>query len=154
MYAQANTWLPSAQQMGLGQITFDDLRRSARRSRGVGQTTIAPPAGGIAPGSPCYDPSHDNGEYHCASLTSVLLSALPFNSPTGGMTTNCSAAEQACFAGGSTPSGGILTAAQQAVLASTTATDACTPVVGISCNNLLLIGLAVLAGVVVLAVAK
>lgn len=122
MYAQATTWLPSAQQMGLGQVTFDDLRRAARRSRrGMGQAS-APP-GGIAPGSACYDASHDGGEIHCASAANVLLSALPFNSPTGGMTTTCSAAELACLQ--SAPAD-VLNAAAQTP-------DVCTQAVGISC---------------------
>jgi hypothetical protein len=134
MYAQANTFIPSAQQMGLGQFSFDDLRRAARRSRGMGQ--VSAPPGGIAPGSSCYDPSHDGGEIHCASAANVLLSALPFNSPTGGMTTTCSAAELACL---QTAPADVLNAAAQTP-------DVCTSAVGISCP-------VVMIGVVLLLIA-
>ena len=58
------------------------------------------------------------------------------------MTTTCSAAELACLA------------ANPDVGNAPPNTDACTQAIGISCNNLLLVGLAVLAGVVVLAVVK
>ena len=135
MYQQQATWLPSAQQMGLGQISFADLARAARRSRGVGQVT-APP-GGIAPGSPCYDSSHDAGEIHCASASNVLLSALPFNSPTGGMTTNCSAAELACL---QTAPDSVLNAPAQTV-------DVCSQTFGISCPILVLGALALLVAI-------
>lgn len=61
MYARATTWLPTAQQMGLGQISFADLRRAARRSRrGMGQANSgAYTMGGSIPpaDSPCYNPS-------------------------------------------------------------------------------------------------
>src|ERR1700675_3245858 len=95
MYQQSQTWLPSAQQMGLGEISFADLARAARRSRGVGQ--VSAPPNGIAPGTPCYDSSHDAGEVHCMSATNVLLASIPGNAPAGGATTNCSTAELACF---------------------------------------------------------
>lgn len=60
MYAQQRTWLPSAQRMGLGAISFDDLHRAARRSRGMGQANpgVYSMGGSIPPaGSPCYDPN-------------------------------------------------------------------------------------------------
>jgi hypothetical protein len=56
--------------------------------------TVAPPSGGIAPGTACYDASHDGGQIHCASWENVLLSAIPGSTP---MTTACSAAELACL---------------------------------------------------------
>jgi hypothetical protein len=68
---------------------------------GLGQTlpNIAPGVsvgGGILPGSPCYDGSHDTGEAHCSTLASVALSAInPFST---GQTTTCSASEQTCLA--------------------------------------------------------
>ena len=95
MYQQSQTWLPSAQQMGLGEISFADLARAARRSRrGVGQTTVCASQvpTPIAPGSPCYDSSHDAGMSHCGpALTSWL---------TPGVTANCSAAEESCICNG------------------------------------------------------
>ena len=144
MYERATTWLPTAQQMGLGQISFADLRRAARRSRGVGQ--VSAPPGGIAVGSPCYDPSHDAGEIHCASFANVILSAFnPFSTP---MTTTCSSAETACLNGGAAPVGTTVTPAQAAILnaSATPATDPCSSVIGMSCMTAALIAGAVVLG--------
>jgi hypothetical protein len=67
----------------------------------------------------------------------VLLSALPFNSPTGGMTTNCSAAELACL---QTAPDSVLNAAAQPV-------DVCSQTFGISCPILVLGALALLIAI-------
>jgi hypothetical protein len=135
VYAQQKTWLPSSQSMGLGAISFEQLQRAARRSRGIGQAIVSPPSSGIAPGSPCYDPSHDNGENHCASFTSVVASAFGMGP---NQTTTCSQAEQACFEGGAIPLPnlpGILTPAQQNVNA-VAQPDICSQTFGISCTTL------------------
>jgi hypothetical protein len=129
--------------MGLGQITFDHLRRAALRSRGMGQVS-APPSG-IAVGSPCYDPAHDGGEIHCASWANVIQSAFnPFSTP---MTTTCSDAETACLNGGAAPVGSTVTAAQAAILnASATSTDPCAGFIGMSCMSMALIAGAIVLG--------
>ena len=154
MYARQQTWLPTARTMGLGAISFDDLRRAARRSRGMGQASVAAPSTGIVPGSPCYDPSHDNGINHCAGVASVLVSA--FNPLGPQMTTTCSAAEAACLAGGATPIiPGTLTPAQQSVITSATpTTDVCSQTLGISCSTLMWAGVAALAAFAILKVVK
>ena len=125
MYARATTWLPSAQQMGLGQISFADLARAARRSRGVGQ--VQAPPNGIAPGTQCYDSSHDAGEVHCMSATNVLLASIPGNAPTGGATTNCSAAEMACFQ-----------TATPDILNNSSGLDICQQYVGVPCTMVMI----------------
>jgi hypothetical protein len=161
MYQQSQTWLPSAQQMGLGEISFADLARAARRSRrGVGQFALSAPGGGIAPGSSCYDTSHDNGMIHCASLWNVIGSAFNPLSQSGNpdyplLTTNCSASEASCMAAatGTTVPSTILSSAGT-VPAPAAAPDACTTLIGISCNTLLWAGLAALAAFVVLRVVK
>lgn len=79
------------------------LERGPSHYRGFGQVS-----GGIVPGSPCYDASHDPGANHCGSAWDSLLSIVnPFGTTT--MTT-CSSAETDCLAaaspsplGGSTP---------------------------------------------------
>lgn len=94
MYARQQTWLPTARTMGLGAISFDDLRRAARRSRGMGQTALCSSQvpTPIAPGAACYDSSHDAGMSHCGPpLTSWL---------TPGVTANCSSPEEACICNG------------------------------------------------------
>lgn len=94
----------------------------------------APPAG-LAPGSQCYDSSHDGGEIHCASVSNVLLSALnPF---AASMTTTCSDAETAC-----------LQTAPPAVL--NAAADICTPVLGMSCSSLAIFGVIGIIGFMLL----
>jgi hypothetical protein len=145
--------------MGLGQFSFDDLRRAARRSRGMGQLALSAPGGGISPGSSCYDASHDAGMIHCSSLWNVIGSAFNPLSQSGNpdyplLTTNCSAAEAACL---TAATGTTIPASVLGTTGSTPAplpTDACTQMIGVSCSNLVWVGLAVLAGVVVLAVVK
>jgi len=147
-YVRQNTWLPDARMMGLGAIDISTLARAARRSRGMGQVT-APP-GGIAPGSPCYDPSHDAGEIHCASAANVMLSA--FNPWATNMTTTCSVPELDCFNGGPAPVGSVVSADQAAILnaPATAATDPCTPVIGMSCMTAGVIAAAIVVGLVLL----
>lgn len=92
MYARAQTWLPT-QPRGLGAINMRDLARAAARSRGLGQSCLSSISGGIAPGSQCYDSSHDPGEIHCATFSDILNPANWLKS----MTTTCSQAEQDCL---------------------------------------------------------
>ena len=117
--------------------------------RGMGQATVSAPPGGIAPGSPCYDPAHDAGELHCASASNVLLSAL--NPWSTNMTTTCSDAELACFNGGPAPVGSTVTPAQAAILnAPAAAADVCTSTIGMSCMSAGLIAAAVVLGLMFL----
>lgn len=151
MYARSQTWLPT-QPRGLGAISMSDLAMAARRSRGMGQTAVSAPATGIAPGSPCYDPSHDNGENHCASISQVLW---PGNWFGNGMTTTCSVAEQACLQGGASPTVGGLTANQQAVTAAASSTgDICSQNIGLSCTTVVLIVVAALITVPLITAAR
>lgn len=106
----------------------------------LGQT-VQPPAGGVAPGSPCYDSTHDGGEIHCASVANVLLSAInPFAQS---MTTTCSDAEEAC-----------LQTAAPATLNNPTGTptiaDACTAALGVSCTSLAMFGVLGIVGLLFL----
>lgn len=100
---------------------------------------VQPPAGGIAPGSACYDPSHDGGIIHCASATNVILSALnPFGQQ---MTTTCSPQETACFQ-----------TAPPDVLNQNPTNDVCGTAIGINCSTLLGIAAVLVVGVLVLRV--
>jgi hypothetical protein len=127
------------ERVGMGAITVSDLRRAALRHRGgVGQVIVAAPANGLAPNSPCYDPSHDNGENHCASFTSVIASAFGMGPA---QTTTCSQAEESCLQGGAVvnPSiTGTLSPAQQSVIGSA-APDICSQTFGISCVTVVLV---------------
>jgi hypothetical protein len=101
-----------------------------------GLGTVAPPAGGLAPGSPCYDPTHDGGIIHCASISNVLLSALnPFSQQ---MTTTCSDAENAC-----------LQTASANTLNQNPTSDLCGNTIGINCSTLIGIGLGLVVLIVV-----
>ena len=112
------------------------------RTMNLGDTSnVQPPAGGVAPGSPCYDPTHDGGEIHCASVSSVMLSALnPFAQSE---TTTCSDQELACFQ-----------TAPPSVLnnptGSPTLSDACSAVVGVSCTSLAVFGVIGIVGLLLL----
>ena len=122
MYVRERTW----------------LERGPSHYRGFGQ--VSAPPGGIAPGSQCYDVSHDAGEVHCASISNVLLSAIPFNAPAGGMTTNCSTAETACFQ----------TAPPAVLNALPTPTDVCSTYLGMTCGSLALLAGVLVVGLVLL----
>jgi hypothetical protein len=95
---------------------------------GLGQT-------GIPPGGTCYDATHDPGEVHCSSLSTVVYSAIPL---IGGnpATTTCSASEMACLAANPGAVG---------------LPDVCSTYAGVSCGTL--IGL-LLGGLVLIAVIK
>lgn len=96
---------------------------------------VSPPAAGLAPGTQCYDSSHDGGEVHCASVSNVLLSALnPFGQS---MTTTCSDAELACL---QTAPASVLNAA----------TDICTPLIGMSCSSLAMFAVIGVVGIMLL----
>lgn len=128
-----------------------------RRGRGMGQASA--PWGGITPGSPCYDATHDGGIIHCAGVTNVLLDSLPFG-PSA--TTTCSAAEMQCFqaaadALASNPAdpgaaailnGGAAGGAGGANPASTP--DVCSAAIGFSCSTVA-IGVACVLGLLMLA---
>lgn len=128
-----------------------------RRRRGMGQASA--PYGGIAPGSPCYDASHDGGIIHCAGITNVLLDSLPFG-PSA--TTTCSAAEMQCFQNAANAlaanpddpnaaavlNGGAAGGAGGANPASTP--DACTAAIGFSCSTVA-IAVAAVLGLLMLA---
>ena len=103
--------------------------------------TVSAPAGGIAPGSACYDASHDGGIIHCAGASDVLLSALnPFSQH---MTTACSPAEEACFQ-----------TASPDVLNQNPTLDFCGKNIGINCSTLFGIGLVAVAAVLILRAIK
>ena len=106
------------------------------RTMSLGDTnSVSAPAAGLAPGSSCYDATHDGGEIHCASIANVLLSAInPF---AASMTTTCSDAEMACL---QTAPASVLSAA----------TDICTPVLGISCSSLAIFGVIGIVGLMLL----
>ena len=70
--------------------------------------------GAVYPGSTCYDPSHDNGQIHCAAASDVILSA--FNPFTSGQTTTCSDQETSCVQ--SAPAGGAAPVDPASVFAS------------------------------------
>lgn len=117
------------------------LERGPRNYRGVGQWIERGPTryrgmGQVYPGSSCYDNSHDAGEIHCASASSVMLSA--FNPFSQGETTTCSAQEQSCIQ--ATPSAA-------GAMAPGVTTDACTPTLGFSCATAALLALAGLMGI-------
>lgn len=119
------------------------------RRRGMGQASVSAPPGGIAPGSPCYDPSHDGGEIHCASYANVFLSAL--NPWSQNMTTTCSDAEMACFNGGAAPVGSVVSPDQAAILNATpTPPDLCASTIGMSCMSAGLIAAAAIFGLLLL----
>ena len=103
---------------------------------------VQPPPAGIAPGTPCYDSSHDAGEQHCRSLSNVLLDAIPFMAPAGGGTTTCSAAELAC-----------IQTLLPAALNNSPTTDPCSQAIGVSCATLGVFAALGLAAVVVLSIA-
>ena len=99
--------------------SFSDLQKLAHTTpRGVGL------GAGILPGSSCYDSSYDPGDIHCASFSDVLWSAV--NPLSTEQTTTCSASETSC-----------LTTTNPSSL------DPCTPIIGVSCSMLALIGLGV-----------
>lgn len=120
------------------------------RRRGMGQASA--PYGGIAPGSPCYDASHDGGIIHCAGFSNVLLDAIPFIGKPA--TTTCSDAEMQCFQNAATALASnptdpnalaILNGGASGGAGGSEPSDACTAAVGFSCSTLAIGAAAVLA---------
>jgi hypothetical protein len=146
MYEQTKTWLPSAQQMGLGQITFDHLRRAARRSRGMGQA-----ASGCGT-DPC---TWTDAWFLPGSTCCTYLACAAANGTLGSesnLWTYCPQApsipQQVAATVGST-AGTLVNSTVNAALPPSTP-DACTQNLGMSCMSLGLIAAAVVLGLVFL----
>ncbi len=150
MYMRSNTWIESGPCPPPFMPAIAAAAGRMRARRGMGQVTTAG-GGGISPASACYDPTHDAGENHCASLSNVITSALnPF---TNGLTTTCSDAEQLCLSGGATPVGSTVSPFQAAnILSGSTATDPCSTSIGMSCMSIGVIAAILIGGIVLLKV--
>lgn len=157
-----------------GTISFDDLRRAARRSRGMGQVnTGAYTMGGTIPptSNPCYNPSdvfaHFFGvaaadENQCLAqnqagaaiiLNPALSTALAPGLPIG-YDASTGTVDASNTTGATDSQTAALAAALQAQLNAATApggvsansTDPCAAVIGISCISLALIAALIVVG--------
>ena len=160
--------------MGLGQITFADLARAARRSRGLGQTAYTM-GGSIPPlSSPCYNPTDTFAHFFGAAgadenaclanneagaaivlnpaLSTALSPGLPvgYDPTTGTITGNTTGVTESQAAAIGAAIQDQLAIATQPGGAYVPASDPCTSALGFSCTTLALIGVAVFVGFMIL----